>query len=116
MKFKVSNGGIPSGSYNATFQGLDRYEENVDKFGEGLLLKFEVSSGEHKGATATRIVSKKFSPKTNLFKFAKALAGRDLLAGDEFDFADVIGVRGMVIIEETEGGSTRVATFLRAPE
>jgi hypothetical protein len=116
-KFTVSaGGGVPTGSYNATFAGLDPYTENAEKFGEGCLLRFKITSGEMKDEEGTRICSKKFSPKSNLYKFAKALVGRDLVAGESFDFADHIGVRGMIIVSETDGGSTRVETFLKAAE
>jgi hypothetical protein len=116
-KFIVSaGGGVPPGSYNSTFAGIDPYTENVEKFGEGCLLRFKITSGEQKDEEATRIVSKKFSPKSNLYKFAKALVGRDLVAGESFDFEDHIGVKGMIIVSETDGGSTRVETFLKAAE
>jgi len=116
-KFVVSaGGGVPTGSYNATFAGLDPYTENAEKFGEGCLLRFKITSGDQKDEEATRIVSKKFSPKSNLYKFAKALVGRDLVAGESFDFADHIGAKGMVVVSETDGGSTRVETFLKAAE
>ena len=114
MKFTVHAAGVPAGSYHALFVGLDPYTDNSEKFGEGCLLKFKITSGDHKDAEATRIVSKKFSPKTNLYKFAKALVGRDLVSGEAFDFADHIGAKGMIIVEEVESGSTRVATFLKA--
>jgi len=116
-KFTVSaGGGVAPGSYNAIFAGLDPYTENAEKFGEGCLLRFKITSGEMKDEEGTRICSKKFSPKSNLYKFAKALVGRDLVAGESFDFADHIGVRGMIIVSETDGGSTRVETFLKAAE
>jgi hypothetical protein len=115
--FTVSSAsGVPTGSYNATFAGLEKFEENSDKYGEGVLLKFKIVTGEHKGEEASRICSKKFSAKSNLYKFAKALVGRDLISGEAFDFADHIGAKGMIIVEETESGSTRVATFLKSAE
>jgi len=116
-QFVVSSAsGVPVGSYNATFVGLEKYEENLDRFGEGALLKFKITGGDLKGQEASRICSKKFSAKSNLYKFAKALVGRDLVNGESFDFADQVGAKGMIIVEETEGGSTRVATFLKAAE
>lgn len=115
--FTVASGsGVPAGSYNARFAGLDTYEENADRFGEGIILRFAILSGDHKGEEATRICSKKFSAKSNLYKFAKALAGRDLEAGESFDFADFVGKKGMIVVEETDSGSTRVATFLLTAE
>ncbi len=116
-QFTVSSAsGVPAGSYNASFAGLEAYTENSEKFGEGVLLKFKISSGEHRGEEASRICSKKFSAKSNLYKFAKAFRGNDLESGESFDFADYIGTKGMVIVEETDSGSTRVATFLKSAE
>ncbi len=116
-QFTFSNGsGVPAGSYNASFVGLEPYSENIEKYGEGALLRFKISSGEYKDMEATRICSRKFSSKATLPKFAKALRGKDLEAGEKFDFADYIGTKGMVIIEPTPSGSTRVATFLRSAE
>lgn len=115
MKFTVTAAGsVPAGSYNASFSGIEAYEENVDKYGEGVSLLFQIIGGEHDGETATRICSKKFSAKSNLYKFAKSLVGRDLEAGEDFDFADHVGSKGMLIVEETESGSTRVSTFLKS--
>jgi hypothetical protein len=119
FSFTVSkSSGVPVGTYNAVFEGIESFTENSDKYGEGLCLKFRILSGEHKGEEASRIVSKprKFSAKTFLFKFAKAIAGRDLEDGEAFSFKDHFGVKGMIIVEATEGGSTRVGNFLRAAE
>ncbi len=112
----TSASGVPAGSYNASFVGLDKYEDNADKYGEGVILKFKILTGERKGEEASRICSKKFSAKSNLYKFAKALKGRDLENGESFDFAGFIGTKGMIIVEETDSGSTRVATFLKSAE
>ena len=112
----TSTSGVPAGSYNAKFAGLESYTENADKFGEGVLLKFKIVGGGHSGEEASRIVSKKFSAKSNLYKFAKALLGGDLESGQSFDFADFIGADGMIIVEETDSGSTRVSTFLKSVE
>ncbi len=116
-QFVVSSAsGVPAGSYNASFAGLDQYQENIEKYGEGVLLRFKILTGEHKGEEASRICSKKFSAKSNLYKFAKALRGSDLESGETFDFAEYVGTKGMVIIEATDSGSTRVATFLKSAE
>lgn len=113
--FTFSQGtGVPAGSYNATFVGLEPFSENADRYGEGVLLRFRIEVGDHKGEEASRICSKKFSSKTNLYKFAKALVGRELKSGESFDFKDFEGTKGMILVESTESGATRVATFLRA--
>ena len=79
MKFQVSPGGsaVPPGTYNAKFAGTepmdDPENENVQKYGVGVSLKWEIIDGEQAGETAGRICSQKFSPKSNLFKFAKLI-------------------------------------------
>ena len=116
-QFTVSSAsGVPSGSYNATFAGIEPYSEHSEQYGEGVLLKFKISGGEHDGEEASRICSKKFSAKSNLFKFAKSLKGADLESGESFDFQDYIGTKGMIVVEETDSGSTRVSTFLKSAE
>jgi len=108
--------GVPVGTYDATFSGLEKYEGNVEQYGEGCSLKFKITSGDHEGAEASRICSRTFSSKSNLCRFAKALVGRDLASGERFDFADHVGATGLIVVEETAGGATRVATFFRAAE
>jgi len=117
-QFTFSNGsGVPAGSYNASFVGIEPYNENLEKgYGEGVLLRFKISSGEYKDAEATRVCSRKFSSKATLPKFAKALRGKDFESGERFDFADYVGTKGMIIVEATDSGSTRVATFLKSAE
>lgn len=107
---------VPSGSYSATFSAIESYLGNVEQYGEGVQLRFQINSGDYKGQEASRICSRTFSQKSNLFQFAKALHGRDLTGGDNFDFADHIGAKGLIVVEETESGATRVATFLRSAE
>ena len=114
MKFTVSQGSnVPVGHYNAAFAGVEPFSANAKEYGEGVLLNFEIVEGEHEGEIATRICSQKFSLKSNLYKFAKALAGRDLKPGEDFEFDDYIGAVGLLITEETESGGTRVASFMR---
>ncbi len=111
-----SSSSVPTGSYSATFTAIDPFECNVQQFGEAVILRFLITSGEYEGEEASRICSKRFSTKSNLCGFAKALLGRELKRGDKFDFAEHIGAKGLIVVEETESGATRVATFLRAAE
>jgi hypothetical protein len=115
MKFELLTiTSVPAGSYNAKFLSCDPYDENVEKYGKGVSLSFQIIGGEHDGETATRICSMKFSPKSNLYRFAKSLAGRELKPGEFFDFEEHVGCKGMLVVEATDSGSTRVATFLRS--
>ncbi|MDV6034085.1 MAG: hypothetical protein F9B45_29125 [Phycisphaera sp. RhM] len=94
-------GGVPAGSYNAKFAGLESYTENAVRFGVGVLLAFKIIGGDHDGECASRICSKKFSAKSNLYKFARALVGRDLETGESFDFGNHVGAKGMIYRRDT---------------
>lgn len=113
MEFKMGSGGIPVGSYRARFLGADSYDENVEKYGQGVLLKWQVVDGEQAGNETSRICSAKMTPRTALGKFAVALKGGAIAPGESFTFADYVGVTGNVLVEATENGGSRVGVFLR---
>ena len=93
MQFTMTSGGLPVGSYPAKFMGVDKFEENIEKYGLGIILKFQVLAGEHEGEEASRICSAKLSPKSALTKF--------------------VGSTGSILVTETQSGATRIETFLR---
>lgn len=114
MEFTMGTGGVPVGAYEAEFVGAEPYTENVEKYGPGVLLKWRILDGEeHAGDETSRICSQKMSPKSALGKFAIAIKGSPIATGDTFAFACHVGVTGIVILEETDSGGTRVSTFKR---
>lgn len=113
MQFTMSSGGVPAGTYQATFTGVEAYNENVDKYGAGVSLKFRVIGGDHDGAEASRICAAKLSPKSALAKFATALKGAAIASGETFSFDAFVGTQGNIVVEPTEGGGTRVSAFIR---
>ena len=111
MKFTVTAGeGLPIGSYAAKFTSAEPFE---NEYGPGVKLIFEVLQGDHQGQTSSRICSVKLSPKSNLFKFLQAFKGGKLEPGEQVDLLSFVGQQGMMIVEATEGGSTRVGSFIR---
>lgn len=114
MEFVVSSGGLPPGAYHVQFVGVEPYNERQEKYGPGVALKFKVTSGDYINEDAIRICSAKLTPKSSLGKFAVALKGLPIAAGERFDFAAYVGSPGTVLVEATENGGSRVATFLRA--
>jgi hypothetical protein len=111
MKFTMTDTtGVPAGGYAAEFLGAEAFE---NEFGPGVRLKWKVLDGEHGGAEASRIVSQKLSPKSNLYRFVKSLKGDDITAGEEVDLQSYAGTRGMIVVEETDSGATRVGSFLK---
>jgi hypothetical protein len=105
--------GVPIGSYSAEFVKAEPFEENVDRFGPAVLLVWRILDGKDAGEEATRICSAKLNAKTNLFKLACGLNGGPIEPGEEVDLESFYGTKGLVVVEETEGGHTRVATFLK---
>jgi len=114
MEFVVSSGGLPVGVYNAEFLGVEAYNENADKYGPGVSLRFKVLGGQFDGQEVGRICGAKLSQKSTLAKFAVALKGGPIEAGERVNFDTFKGTRGSVIVQPTESGSTRIETFLRS--
>ena len=111
MKFTVTAGeGLPIGSYAAEFADAEPFEND---YGPGVKLIFAVLQGDFQGQKSSRICSTKLSPKSNLFKFLQAFKGGKLEPGEQVDLLSFIGTRGMMIVEATEGGSTKVGSFIR---
>ena len=114
MKFTVTAGeGLPIGSYAAKFSSAEPFDNGASEYGPGVKLIFEVLQGDHQGQTSSRICSVKLSPKSNLFKFIQAFKGSKLEPGEQVDLLSFVGQQGMMIVEATEGGSTRVGSFIR---
>lgn len=111
MKFTMQDTtGVPTGGYAAEFVGAEAFE---NEYGPGVKLKWKILEGEHAGTETTRIVSQKLSPKSNLYRFVKSFEGSDIAAGKEVDLQSYAGTKGMIVVEETDSGATRVGSFLR---
>jgi hypothetical protein len=114
MEFVMKSGGIPVGNYQAEFISAEPFEDNNDKYGPGVLLRWRVIGGDHADEETSRIASAKLSPKSALGKLAVQLKGSKIESGERFQFDDFVGVKGLINVEETESGGTRVVTFLRS--
>jgi len=110
MKFTVARSGVPAGSYGAKFVQAEAFSND---YGDAVRLTFEVVAGDHTGATCSRIVSPKLTPKSGLYRFVQALAGRKPEAGEEIDLAALYGTSGMIVVQETDSGAVRVESFVR---
>lgn len=114
MEFTVGSGGLPPGAYHAQFMGAEPYTEGQEKYGPGVALKFKVTTGDHANEDASRICSAKLTPKSSLGKFAVALKGSAIAAGERFNFANFVGAQGTILVEATDNGGSRISTFLRS--
>ena len=113
MRFTMqANTGIPVGNYSAEFIGAEEFNNESD-YGPAVRLKFRVLDGPQVNSEVSRICSQTLSPKSNLYKFVRMLKGSDIEAGEEVDLQSYVGTRGMIVVEETDSGGTRVGSFLR---
>ena len=113
MQFTMEAGGIPAGVYRAKFVGAERFEENVEKYGVGVKLRFQVLEGEHAGSEVSRICSMKMTNGSALGKLAVGINCGPLATGQSIDFGQHVGVTGVVVAEATANGGSRVASFQR---
>ena len=113
MEFVVTSSGVPAGSYRGEFLGAEPYQKNMEKYGEGVLLRWRVIDGPHTGSEATCICSDKLRPKSKLGQFAIAIRGSDITQGERYSFATYVGVRGSLLVETLDSGGTKVSAFYR---
>lgn len=113
LVFTMGSGGLPVGSYRAEFVGAEAFDDNADKYGPGVSLRWRVLEGEQAGSEVTRICSAKLTPKSALGKFGVAIKGGEIKTGEQFSFAPYAGVRGSLMVEPTDSGGSRVSVFLR---
>lgn len=109
MKLKVS--GVPVGQYNAIFNGAEpRAADDKLGYGPGMLWKFIVEGTAYDGQEVGRITGDSPTGKNACGKFVKAIAGALPQVGVEIDINKFVGQRYSILVEETQSGSTRVAT------
>lgn len=110
MSFVMKSAGVPVGQYRAKFSS---WEESVhEEYGDRVLFEFEIVDGKEKGNKSTRFTSAKMSPKSALCKIAKGLSGKAFEPGDNFDPNDYVGREYLILVSETDSGSTRVESVI----
>jgi len=105
----VSAGGVPIGSYTATFSGFEAQPENKEKgYGAGLKWKWTIDAGPQAGQVATRITGPMPTPKNACGKVLAGLVGRALAEGESIDPETLKGRKYMIVVAAGQGGGTRV--------
>lgn len=106
---KITSGGVPVGSYKATFAGYEVQPENKEKgYGAGLRWKFTVTEGPQAGQTASRITGSAPSPKNAAGKILTGLLGRAVAEGEAIDPDTLIGKPYLIVVGAGQNGGTRV--------
>jgi hypothetical protein len=112
MEFHMERGGLPAGSYQAKFLGIEEFDKHPE-FGPAVSLKFEVIAGERAGAMASRILQKKMTLQSGLGRWACGLNGGPIAVGQRFSFDDVVGIVGELTVGTKDDGTTRPESFKR---
>lgn len=94
---------LPTGEYPVKLVEITTVD---GKYGEQLRFKFEVVKGEYAGRSLIAFASPSGSPSSKCVKWASALLGRSLQAGEQLDLQSLIGnyARAVVIVKSTADG------------
>ena len=115
MRFQVESSGVPQGSYPVAFAHCkpSDNQENIAKYGHGVVLTWTVTAGENAGVEVSVTCGIRLTANTNLGRFAAGLKSSPIVAGEGFDFADYIGVRGTLHVGPNTKGSIVPLAFVR---
>ena len=111
---KIQNSSLPIGSYKAVFEGVETTTH--EEYGDGLKWAFRVADGQHAGRECYRITKCEPTPKNSCGRLLAALSGASAKDGLEIDPDDFVGRPYLIIIAETQSGSTRVETVAQDAE
>ncbi len=112
MKLIVRSGGVPGGSYIGKFLGVEPTET---KLGKALRWTWEVASGPHAGAKASRITPTEPTPKNACGRILSGITGKSLVTGEEVDPQSFLGRSYLLVVIDCDGGGTRVETVTLPP-
>lgn len=111
--FKVVASGVPAGNYRATFDGVEIQPANAEKgYAEGIRFKWKLLEGPHAGAIASRVTGSSPTATNACGKLIAALLGRPLALGEAIDLQSYVGKTYLIIVEQSQGGGTRVASAI----
>lgn len=94
---------LPTGEYPVQLVELTTVD---GKYGEQLRFKFEVVKGEYAGRSLIAFASPSGSPASKCVRWASALLGRALQAGEQLDLQSLTGkyARAVVVVKATADG------------
>ena len=113
-KLQIKNNDIPSGKYEADF--IDCEVTDHPEYGAGLKWIWEITSGKYAGQFAYRTTKDLPTARNSCGKFLAMLAGVDVADGLNVNTDDYRGKPYTIIIGKSEGGSSRVESFVSADD
>ena len=112
MKLQVRSGGVPAGSYIGRFVGAEPTET---KLGKALRWTWEVLSGPHVGAKASRITPPEPTTRNACGRILSGITGKVLTTGEEHDPQTYVGRTYLLVVAACDGGGSRVETVTLPP-
>lgn len=110
MELLVVSTGPPTGTYAATFAGVEACQH--DEFGPGLRWKFAVTTGDCAGQIASRTTGTTPSRENACGRVLASLLGRELRIGEQVDPTTLIGRSYIIVVAPAKNGGTRVETVV----
>ena len=110
---KAKKPSVPAGSYLARFAGIEDIET---KYGEGIRWIFEVVKGQFRGKEISRVTGTEPWTTNAAGKILQSVTNSALEDGKEFEIDDYVDHEYHVMMEETEGGSTRVGSVIKVDD
>jgi hypothetical protein len=112
----VSEGGVPPGTYAATFLGVEAQPENKERgFPPGLRWRFKIAGGSMTGQVASRVTGPAPSPKNSCGKILAGLLGRQLSPQEQIDPEKLVGQQFTIVVAAGQMGGSRVEAVAPAP-
>jgi len=102
---------LPAGQYPAKVVDV---QEKQGNWGPFLKLMFEVEGGEHAGMTITGVASAKFSNRSKLYKWVRALYGQAIPKAYTLETSNLLGrhcILGLEVIEDDGTEFNRVESI-----
>jgi hypothetical protein len=113
MLLKVSAGGPPAGTYDATFDGVEATQH--EEFGAGLRWTWTIVQGPQHGQVASRVTNATPTNKNACGRVLAGLVGRKIEPREEIDVQSFVGQRYLIVVQDAERGGTRVETVIASP-
>lgn len=95
---------LPTGEYPARLVELTTVDS---RYGEQLRFKFEIVRGEYQGRTLIAFATPSGNPTSKCVRWASALVGRALQAGEQLDLQSLVGRYCLLAVVRKAGDGGR---------
>jgi hypothetical protein len=106
---------LPPGMFPTVLKNFE--ETTHPEFGEGILIRFEITGGQHAGQVSGVTISTESppSPTNKAGRILAGLLGRALTPGEKVDLSQFVGKPYNVILETNKKGTGTAITAVTNP-